>query len=254
MMNTITLPKEKIYVGNLLLINAEYPIQIENETKLMPTEPNFPDVLMEREAINFLQLILQKIGCNDEIVPVSGYRSAAEQTQIYQNSLKEFGEEFTKKFVALPYHSEHQTGLAIDLGRRKETIDFICPDFPYEGICEEFRKTAPHYGFIERYPNDKEKITGIAHEPWHFRYVGYPHSEFISKNRLTLEEYTHFIKQFAGRENPLKIQNVIKNIEIFYLPAYSDETTLIIPEQSVCQVSGNNIDGYIVTLWRNSYE
>lgn len=64
--------------------------------------------------------------------------------------LQENGTEFTAKFVAMPGHSEHQTGLAIDLGLRQPDIDFIRPAFPYEGICQKFRELAPAFGFIER--------------------------------------------------------------------------------------------------------
>ena len=84
----------------------------------------------------------------------------------------ENGEEFTNQFVARPGHSEHQTGLAIDLGLKQPDIDFLRPYFPYKGICQTFRELSTDYGFIERYPAGKEAITGIAHEPWHFRYVG----------------------------------------------------------------------------------
>ena len=108
---------------------------------------------------------------------------------IYTDSLRENGPEFTAKFVAMPGHSEHLTGLAIDLGLRQPKIDFIRPAFPYEGICQKFRELAPAYGFIERYPKGKEHITGIAHEPWHFRYVGTPYSETMAFKGMTLEEY-----------------------------------------------------------------
>ena len=123
------------------------------------------------------------------IVPVSGWRSWEEQQTIYTQSLRENGPVFTAKFVAMPGHSEHQTGLAIDLGLLQPEIDFIRPAFPYEGICQKFRELAPAYGFLERYPEGKEHITGIAHEPWHFRYVGTPYSEEIARTGLTLEEY-----------------------------------------------------------------
>lgn len=81
--------------------------------------------------------------------------------------------------------SEHQTGLAIDLAENKEQIDFICPHFPYTGICGEFRAAAPRFGFIERYVSGKEQITGIGAEPWHFRYVGYPHSVIMAEKNYS---------------------------------------------------------------------
>ena len=121
--------------------------------------------------------------------PVSGWRSFEEQTDIYQNSLVKNGRSFTRKYVALPGHSEHQTGLAIDLGLRGPELDFIRPDFPYTGICQRFRERAVDFGFVERYPAGKEAVTGITHEPWHFRYVGPAHAREIVRRGLALEEY-----------------------------------------------------------------
>lgn len=247
-MKTITLSKGKIYSGNLILINAKLPLQITDEKDLVLADAKTPDILIKREAANVLQAILEKINGFGQIVPVSGYRSASEQMKIYYDSLKENGKEFTEKYVALPHHSEHQSGFAIDLGLKKEVIDFICPDFPYEGICDEFRKTAVHYGFIERYPKGKEKITGIGHEPWHFRYVGYPHSEIISKNGLVLEEYIDFIKGFSIDKKYLLEQRNRSGIKVFYVPAdVKEETTILVQEGFVHQVSGNNADGFVIT-------
>ena len=143
MMKTIELQKQKIYCGNLMLVNAKYPLKTDDVSNLIPADMRFPDILMKRDAANVLQLIIEKLSAEKSIIPVSGYRTLREQTDIYFTSLKDNGEDFTQKYVALPGHSEHQTGLAIDLGLNKKEIDFIRPDFPYDGICNEFRKTAP---------------------------------------------------------------------------------------------------------------
>ena len=191
--------------------------------------------------------------CKESIALVSGYRSEKEQTDIYESSLKENGAEFTAKFVALPNHSEHQTGLAIDLGLEKENIDFICPDFPYEGICEKFRAVAPQYGFIERYRKGKENITKIAPEPWHFRYVGFPHSAIISENNFALEEYIEYLKQFSANDTHLKYDNGKTHFEIFYIQAEkADNTKIMLPCHTdgaapAYEISGNNVDGFVVT-------
>nr|WP_288974537.1 D-alanyl-D-alanine carboxypeptidase family protein [uncultured Blautia sp.] len=179
---------------------------------------------MKRHAVNVLLMILQKISAGNAIVPVSGYRSAQEQTAIYDDSLKENGEEFTRKFVALPNHSEHQTGLAIDLGLNKEDIDFICPDFPYAGICNDFR------------------------------YVGCPHSLIMKDRGFSLEEYTDFIKAYRENSRFVYKQADGKETEVYYVPANDGEIQLNIPESSVYQVSGNNVDGFIVTVWRDNDE
>lgn len=173
----------------LILVNAQFPIRVEEPTDLVSVSPACPEIKLRREAQRALTELLHAIGSGNKIVPVSGYRSRKEQTEIYESSLLENGADFTEKFVALPGCSEHQTGLAIDLALNQEAIDFIRPEFPYDGICGKFRKLAPKYGFIERYLMGREAITGIAHEPWHFRYVGCPHSEIMAANNLTLEEY-----------------------------------------------------------------
>ena len=173
-------------------------------------------------------------------MPVSGYRTLEEQIDIYESSLKDNGEEFTKKFVALPNASEHQTGLAIDLALNEGKIDFICPSFPYHGICQEFRNVAPKFGFIERYKNDKKKITKISKEEWHFRYVGYPHSEIINNLDFCLEEYIDYIKTFTYPNNPL----IYNEYKIFYVP-YKDNHYIELNDDYL--ISGNNVDGFILT-------
>lgn len=172
----------------LILVNRKHPI-CGQPNDLVSISPEYPEIKLRRTAQAALTELLRAVESSDRIVPVSGYRSREEQTYIYESSLAESGLEFTEKYVALPGCSEHQTGLAIDLALNQDNIDFICPDFPYDGICREFRKLAPKYGFIERYPKGKEAITGIAHEPWHFRYVGCPHAEIITLKNMTLEEY-----------------------------------------------------------------
>ncbi len=113
---------------------------------------------------------------------ISGFRSYDYQEKIYNIYVKEFGEEKTNTFSAKPGHSEHQTGLAID----------ICEDSDkFIGTKEDkwLQKNAYKFGFIIRYPKGKEDITGYKYEPWHLRYIGRKHSKKICCNNLTLEEY-----------------------------------------------------------------
>lgn len=176
-------------MNSLILVNRQNPYTMSIRQNLTPVLPAFPRILLEREAAHALSRLMEKLGGWGNILPVSGWRSFDEQEKIYLDSLRDNGREFTRQFVALPGHSEHQTGLAIDLGLQGEDMDFIRPSFPYEGICQYFRELAPAYGFIERYPAGKEGVTGIAHEPWHFRYVGAPHAESMARQGLCLEEY-----------------------------------------------------------------
>lgn len=249
-MKQLLLTSEKIHTGSLILVNRRHGLQAASQDCPVQVLEDTPGVFLDRIAGIRLSQLMQEIDGWRQIVPVSGWRSQEEQQHIWDNSLRENGTEFTRKFVALPGHSEHQTGLAIDLGRRQEHVDFICPEFPCTGICQTFLETAPKYGFILRYPSGKESVTGIGHEPWHFRYVGTPHAEIMTEHRLCLEEYTDFLKQFASRSNPYLFADGKQTFLISYIKAEEKQTLLELPENLACTVSGNNADGFILTEWR----
>ena len=138
--------------------------------------------------------LLGRIDAWDKIIPVSGYRPRNEQQALWDETMRDYGEIFTRKYVAVPGCSEHETGLAIDLAfNTGGGIDFIRPYFPYEGVCGEFRALAAEFGFIERYPAGKEHITRISADPWHFRYVGAVHATYMASHGLTLEEYMEML-------------------------------------------------------------
>ena len=93
----------------MILVNSDYPYAADTEKNiLVPISYRFPDIVMNPTAVNFLHTALVRISAGDAIVPVSAYRSLQEQTQIYNSSLKDNGEDFTKKYVALPNHSVYQ--------------------------------------------------------------------------------------------------------------------------------------------------
>ncbi len=238
-MKEFSLNNKNIHKGYLILINPENLLVI-NEFRLTEYDENYKNIKLEQLTNENLQKVLKKINVNTQILPVSGFRTLEEQKKIYKDSLKENGEEYTKKFVALPNASEHQTGLAIDLALNQPNIDFICPKFPYEGICQVFRTLAPNYGFIERYKEEKKKITQISKEEWHFRYVGYPHSKFITDNNLCLEEYIEYLKQYRY---PKQLE--CYEYKISYIP-YKDENEIIKLNENQ-QISGNNVDGFILS-------
>lgn len=246
-MKEIILNKEDIYKGNLILINKKYPIKIKEDEiikNLAIVDDNYKEHLLNKNVANVLKQILNKICSKEQIVPVSGFRSKKEQIDLYSSSVRENGLEFTQKFVARPDESEHQSGLAIDLGENKPDIDFICPEFPYYGIFNEFRNEAKRNGFIERYKKGKEDITGIAQEPWHFRFVDHPHSAIIEEKGYALEEYHEFIRKYDSIENSYRYENY----NIFYVKSIDDRQTIKIEDDFEYNISGNNIDGFIITL------
>lgn len=113
----------------------------------------------------------------------SGYRSYRYQKKLYNDRVKKDGKELADAYVAKPGYSEHQTGLAIDITNRQRY--FVQGTIEAEWLKNNCYK----YGFIIRYPQGKESITGINYEPWHIRYVGEEAAKYINNNNITLEEY-----------------------------------------------------------------
>lgn len=230
----------------LLLVNAAHPLPKEPWPDLTAVDECYPDVLLERRVAGLLGACIQAVNGQGQIVPVSGWRSQAEQQSIWDDCLIKSGEAFTRKYVALPGCSEHQTGLAIDLGLAADEIDFIRPDFPEDGVCGAFRRRAADFGFVLRYPAGKEVVTGIAHEPWHFRYVGVPHARLMTEMGLTLEEYVAWLRE-CHSQAPLRRRLGLYEFSVQY---HSGTARPLLPEYGYSQRSRDNCGGWIVTTWR----
>lgn len=245
---TLRLPNKGVFKGCLVLVNKAHPLWCAVHPQTL-TEVE-QGILMERKAAALLGSLLQAVDAEDEIVPVSGYRTRREQAKIFSGARAEYGEMYARTYVALPGCSEHQTGLAVDVAKKAENIDFITPEFPDVGVCATFRRKAAQYGFVERYPKGKESITGIGYEPWHFRYVGTPHAQLMNLMNFTLEEYLQWLKKFRCGQNDYLFQTEGGVYKIGYCPASGGETTDIELEEKPFTISGNNEAGFIVTVWQ----
>lgn len=118
----------------------------------------------------------------------SGYRSGALQKQFYDNYVSKDGITAADTYSARPGHSEHQTGFSADItSKRNECHLETCFSETPEG--QWLAANAYKYGFIIRYPKDKQTITGYQYEPWHVRFVGKELASEIHKTNLTLEEF-----------------------------------------------------------------
>lgn len=172
--------------NDLILVNKKYYLKkdfVPDDLVTVSNEYSKKKVRISEKALkNYIKMIddLRKEGLNVDLI--SGYRSYKYQKNLYDNYVKEDGVLKADTYSARPGHSEHQTGLAFDLGKKgtylKET------DKEYEWIL----KNAYKYGFIIRYKKEFESITGYMFEPWHLRYVGKSSLDIYKKN-ITLEEY-----------------------------------------------------------------
>lgn len=174
-----------------IIINKANPIS-EDLTKnytLVTVENNMYDgIKLEEETYkNYLKLKENLLERGYYINIRSGFRTFNESQVIYNNYALEKGSTYAEKYAAIPGTSEHNTGLAFDFiissDKNASKTDYESDEYFY------LENIAYLYGFIIRYPKDKEAITGYNYEPWHLRYVGSELAKYLKKNNLTLEEY-----------------------------------------------------------------
>jgi len=111
-----------------------------------------------------------------------------------------------------------------------------------------FNENAHYFGFILRYPENRTDVTGVAFEPWHFRYVGRPHAYIIWSNGFVFEEYIDFVRIYDQYFSYTRyFEGVL--YEIFF----TDELQIDIPIDNDFYISGNNVDGFIVTIIHIEY-
>ncbi len=255
-MRTVEIGPEALGRGSLILVTPEHPLTSEPKPEeLVLAAAGNSEIQMNQTAAALFGHLLRRVQSGNRILAASGYRTYDEQKRIWEETLKKDGLEFTKKYVAKPGHSEHQTGLAVDLAENQGEIDPVCPAFPRSGICQKFRQLAPLFGYIERYLPGKETVTGIGAEPWHFRYVGFPHSVLITEKNMVLEEYMEYLREKTRNGHPLVFPNGRQQIEIFYIePEQDGYAHAKLPENAPYLVSGTNTGGLVVSLWRNSHD
>ncbi|MYL32394.1 D-alanyl-D-alanine carboxypeptidase family protein [Pontibacillus yanchengensis] len=152
-------------------------------------EQFLPKKQMREEAASHLENLFSAASKQGlDLVAASGYRSYERQKQIYQSNVEAYGEERANQFSAQPGHSEHQTGLAMDVTVAQVSFKLV-QEFGNTDEGDWLANHAHNYGFIIRYPKGKEDITGYNYEPWHLRYVGKEAATEIYNHKQTLEEY-----------------------------------------------------------------
>ena len=179
-----------------ILVNKNHKIKdnyLEKITLVSTKNVLKEDIFIEDETYNnYLKLKdFIKEELNIEIGIDTAYRDFDHQQRIYDHYLEMNGQEYCDKYVAPVGYSEHHTGLAIDI-EAKVNGEYVYSDDNFnltEPILKRIHPYLHQFGFILRYPEGKETITGYNYEPWHIRYVGLVPAKIIYENDLTLEEY-----------------------------------------------------------------
>lgn len=146
-----------------------------------------PQKLLRPEAAQAVEALFARAEAeNIDLTGVSGYRSYDYQSELFSRNI--LANPLANQFSARPGESEHQTGLAIDVSS-PSVGNVLSQSFGATKEGEWLAQNAPEFGFIIRYPQGKEEITGYQYEPWHIRYVGKDIARQIAARNITLEEY-----------------------------------------------------------------
>lgn len=244
-MKKIMLKEEEVNYGSLILVNRTYPLKWDYEengrlmkhTYLITAEGSSHNLLLESRTASMLARLWEGIDNRGTLTLNAGYKSRAW---------------FPAGYEPTPEDLEHMTGYAFDLNlhQPEKSDPHNLADIQ---AFRKFKDQAPRLGFIHRYPKEKVSATGIPDNSCHFRYVGYPHSEIITQKNFVLEEYLSWIKNFSYPE--YYTGNFLgQEIAVSYIPlsgASSDKITL--SDNELYQVSGDNMEGCILTVWKLGY-
>ena len=228
------LGENAIYTGDLILVNNSTFFHFPENQELVSVYDEKNDSYYvggtniylapaAMEALNAMLADFTAQGGSKSVNVVAGHRTEEFQQHLFDQSAEQNGLEHAQQYVAQPGGSEHHTGYALDLSVYHS--DGTSEEYDGTGEYAWINENCQNYGLVVRYATDKADITGIANEPWHFRYVGIPHATQMVKEGLCLEEY----------------------ISGTYEVWYAEGSAIYLPDSGEYTVSGNNVDGVIVT-------
>lgn len=222
--------------GYLKLVNRNLAVNRSTDYSQMvsawPTVPvRATDITLHQTALNAIAALLES--AHAPFFVTSGYRDATRQHELYESAVN-------RAYVLPPGHSEHQLGLAADI------LVMDIPMGQMSGTPEALwlAENAWRYGLILRYPYGTEHITGVAYEPWHFRYVGRIHAWYMTANNMVLEEYLEYLQNNNG------FNVILDGVNYYVMYQQPENGRLYVPTYLPFNMSTSNKGGYIITAWR----
>lgn len=207
--NSAPLPKVQPTDWSLILVGPEHPLEHEiNESAQLVSLPN-GYLIDKRVQSDYKDFATAAEKAGFPLVMVSAYRSVSSQQEVFAQNVqevmstqqvsKEQATAITKQTITIPGYSEHHTGLAVDVvdeaWYNNYPSQLLDASYGEQPGAKWLAENAPKYGFIIRYPKNRQDITKITYEPWHLRYVGKESAAYIMKQGITLEEYLDRLKK-----------------------------------------------------------
>lgn len=248
---TVNLTEDDYCKGNLILVNSDNKLETEPED-LITILGNKNDsytvsgssFALQKAALDSLNAMMTAYNSEtgeSDIRVTSAYRSASAQQQIYDDTKDAYGESYAKANVQSAGASDSQSGYAVAFS---EYSGGEVSAIKGTAASEWLEKNACDYGFILRFPEGKDDVTGFAYRAANYRYVGTPHAVYMKENNLALEEYIELLKTDYGYEKThLEIECKDGKYGVYYVSGL----TVSVPKNADYTISGNNSDGFIVT-------
>jgi len=252
----ITADSSEIGKGPLVLVNNDHKIDssvyipditsINSQKQTGSYKLAYMDLTADRSILSALNMMFDDFYSKYSIKDVtvaSSYVPFDVQSEKYTEKT---GDYITSDDMFSPGCSEHQTGCSVDLLIVSDSMSIT--KFDGTGNYSWITSNCARYGFIQRYPSGKENKTGVSEMPGHFRYVGAPHSYIMNDRGITLEEYLDILKGYSYDTQHYIFETDDYEYEMYYVPAGAGKTEIPVPYEYQYSVSGNNTDGFIVTM------
>lgn len=182
----------------IVLVNKNNKLDqnyVPNDLELISLNYSYENKYLRKEAKEAFENLSYNASLNGfKIIAVSAYRDYNYQDELFNYYVNEKGLEYALQCSAKSGHSEHQTGLAVDV----EGSNFNYNNFEYSKEFNWMSKNAHKYGFILRYPKNKEDITGYSYESWHYRYLGIELATKVYESGLTYDEYYAYYCEYKN--------------------------------------------------------
>ena len=180
-----------IILNYLVLVNKKNKLPDDYTMVLVDAESDYKrGILIEKNTKKSFDMLKDAAMKKGYIIDIeSGFRTGEYQEKLFNDLVKEKGYTYANKYIAKKGYSEHETGLAIDLCVKDGEEFLIEHNLKYNEVIKWVHENCHLFGFILRYMEGKENITGYSYEPWHLRYVGFKAAKEIYENNITLEEY-----------------------------------------------------------------
>lgn len=235
-----------------VFVNKKYPLKPAKYVPKTSTVSGTGIRLRPQATKAYNQMVKAAKKSGVRVKLISGYRSYNRQSQLFNQYTRQYGKKYAERISAKPGTSEHQTGLAADVGNYNGACA-LQSCFENTPVGKWMRQNAHKYGFILRYPKGQESVTGYAYEPWHFRYVGTSLAKSYKNSGAKTFEHYHGVAT-TKKSPPKSVKGTAKttaNLNMRTGVGSSNRVILTIPRGKTVKLTGSKKSGWYQVSYKS---